>query len=309
LPYYSFVITKGDITLELESTNSKLVAQEIKKWLDSIEESTSSKSAKAKKSTSSKTPNKKEDTAKEEKIVRVDESKEDKIPVEETQVIQLEATIKEEIIIEAIEEPKEKTVLFDTEDMDLEDIEKIKALEEAIKNVSKTLKDSNKEKPIIQQEAEEIIIDEKTVIVEEKIIEDQQEESTKDNFSDILQKKVASLPEKVGKMISEVAAEAFKEDDSDPFKELINQKNPESMLDYLLITAHYLKEYEKLDRYSLKQINAKTVSFTKQLIDHSIIQKAVSQDYLEVVPDFTGMAGVTEYKITDDGESYVLNEL
>lgn len=90
---------------------------------------------------------------------------------------------------------------------------------------------------------------------------------------------------------------------------LIQLKKPNNMFDYLLIAAYYLKESEYRDRYSLKQINAKVFPYTKKPIDHSIIQKAVARNYVEVVPDYTGMAEVTEYVITEDGENYLLNEL
>lgn len=90
---------------------------------------------------------------------------------------------------------------------------------------------------------------------------------------------------------------------------LIQLKKPDNMFDYLLIAAYYLKEGEYLDRYSLKQINSKIFAYTRKPIDHSIIQKAVAKNYIEVVPDYTGMAEVTEYVITDEGENYIINEL
>ncbi|MEI7473888.1 MAG: hypothetical protein WCK67_03840 [bacterium] len=90
---------------------------------------------------------------------------------------------------------------------------------------------------------------------------------------------------------------------------LIQLKKPDNMFDYLLIAAYYLKEGEFLDRYSLKQMNSKIFPYTRKPIDHSIIQKAVARNYIEVVPDYTGMAEVTEYVITDEGENYLINEL
>ena len=47
--------------------------------------------------------------------------------------------------------------------------------------------------------------------------------------------------------------------------------------------------------------------FSKIPIDHSIIQQAVSKNYMEVVPDYTGMAAVTEYTITAEGIDYITN--
>lgn len=128
---------------------------------------------------------------------------------------------------------------------------------------------------------------------------------TRNEFQKVLQKKItfsSEISEKIDVMppVSEEAS---------IIEELINLKNPESMLDYLLITAYYLKEHKQLDRYSLKQINSKIINFTKKPIDHAVIQKAVAKNYIEIVPDFTDVAGVTEYRLTDEGENYLLNVL
>jgi len=91
--------------------------------------------------------------------------------------------------------------------------------------------------------------------------------------------------------------------------ELIAVKKPQSKLDYLLLTAYYLQTSESLFKYSLKQLNSKSMPFLGSLIDHSIIHNAVAQDFIEVVPDYNGTAEVTEYRLTPLGENYLINEL
>lgn len=135
---------------------------------------------------------------------------------------------------------------------------------------------------------------------------------TENDFYKVLQKKFSTLPEIVSKKIVTPVVETdeiFSLDDVQSIQDLYNFKVPQSLLDYLIATSYYLKNYEAMDRYSLKQINAKVYPFTKEPINHAVIQEAVSMSLIDVVPDYTGMADVTEYIITEEGESYLLNEL
>ena len=91
-------------------------------------------------------------------------------------------------------------------------------------------------------------------------------------------------------------------------KKLTIFKNPESKLDYILLTAYYLQNKENLYKYSLKQINSKTMPFLGSLIDHYIIHDAVASGFIEVVPDYNGTADVTEYRLTEEGENYLLED-
>lgn len=91
-------------------------------------------------------------------------------------------------------------------------------------------------------------------------------------------------------------------------EELISLKTPESKLDYLLVAAYYLQTKESLFKYSLKQLNSKIMPFLGALIDHSVIHNAVAHDFIEVVPDYNGVADVTEYRLTEEGENYLFNE-
>jgi len=95
--------------------------------------------------------------------------------------------------------------------------------------------------------------------------------------------------------------------DFETLEELISLKKPESKLDYLLLTAYYLQTKEHLFKYSLKQLNSKSMPFLGSLIDHSVIHNAVAHDFIEVVPDYNGTAEVTEYRLTPVGENYILS--
>ena len=88
------------------------------------------------------------------------------------------------------------------------------------------------------------------------------------------------------------------------FLELVESKNTTDKFHYLMITAYYLSEVEKLERFSLKQLNAKLMQNLSTLIDHTVLQDALTQQFIDVVPDLTGMSDVCEYKLTEKGEEF-----
>jgi len=93
------------------------------------------------------------------------------------------------------------------------------------------------------------------------------------------------------------------------FLNLINSKNTLDKFHYLMITAYYLSEFEKLERFSLKQINAKLMHNMSELIDHSMLQEAINQGFIELVPDLTGASEVGEYRLTHAGEDFFANKI
>lgn len=141
---------------------------------------------------------------------------------------------------------------------------------------------------------------------------EQEEKTKKSKVYDILEEKLASLPEEEKNRLNLNRKEL--QQDSKVFKfkdleDLIYLKKPQTKLDYLLISSYYLQEKEDTEKYSLKQINSAIVPHIKDPIDHSVIHEAVGHEYFEVIPDYLGTAGVTEYKITEEGVDYILNEL
>lgn len=88
------------------------------------------------------------------------------------------------------------------------------------------------------------------------------------------------------------------------FLNLITSKNTTDKFNYLIITAYYLSEFEKLERFSLKQINAKLMQNLSEVIDHATLQEAINQNFIELVPDLTGTSEVAEYRLTRAGEEF-----
>lgn len=93
------------------------------------------------------------------------------------------------------------------------------------------------------------------------------------------------------------------------FLNLMKSKDTTDKFHYLMITAYYLSEFEKMERFSLKQINAKLMQNISQVIDHATLQDAINQNLLELVPDLTGVSEVGEYKITPLGEEFFINKI
>lgn len=92
------------------------------------------------------------------------------------------------------------------------------------------------------------------------------------------------------------------------FLNFISSRQVERKIDYLLLTAYYFTQYEQKPRFTLKQLNAKLMQNIAVIIDHSVLQEAINRDYIECLPDLTGLVGASEYRLTAYGEKVLLDE-
>ena len=92
------------------------------------------------------------------------------------------------------------------------------------------------------------------------------------------------------------------------FLNFITGKKIEKKIDYLLLTAYYFAQYEQKPRFTLKQLNSKLMQNIAVIIDHSVLQEAINRDYLECLPDLTGLVGASEYRLTAYGEKVLLDD-
>ncbi len=74
--------------------------------------------------------------------------------------------------------------------------------------------------------------------------------------------------------------------------------------DFLLLAAYFLTGYIVMEKYTLKDLNAQLVKSGLTPVNHGILESAISQEYLELVPDLTGTANAAEYTLTDKGIQY-----
>ena len=98
-----------------------------------------------------------------------------------------------------------------------------------------------------------------------------------------------------------------KKDSLSDFEGYLNSYNPQNDTDRLIVTAKYILNIENQERFSIKQLNSKLVPSTGKPIDHSMIESALEQNLIRIVPDLTGMSEFTEYTLTEDGEGYFVD--
>ncbi len=293
MPYYYFSFKKGDAFVELESDNVAFISGQFESWFKKITGINLSKTNNLNKELKQKV-----------------ETKLNQINKQEERVAPLEIKQAPESIV--IETPQ--TDIIETADeivLNVADVKPQISISEAVTKETEAplVKETVALSDIVEKEIQEKITVEN--IAEPQEILEPTTEPKEGKFYDILQEKFSQLPEMVTESLDKklVENETKTTGESVSLDELIKIKTPETLMDYLLVAAYYLKHNENLDRYSLKQINAKVFPYTKKAIDHSVIQEAVTNNYFEVIPDFTEVVGVTEYAITKQGEDYFINVL
>ena len=121
-------------------------------------------------------------------------------------------------------------------------------------------------------------------------------------FDNILEKSIQAPQTE----LSFKPAPSIKKDNA--FINFISARPVEKKIDYLLMTAYYFTQYEQKPRFTLKQLNAKLMQNIAVIIDHSVLQEAINRDYIECLPDLTGLVGASEYRLTAYGEKVLLDE-
>ena len=85
-------------------------------------------------------------------------------------------------------------------------------------------------------------------------------------------------------------------------KELFSYAPKASMgEDYLLLSAYFLDRFRGQPAASLREINAELLRSGLTPINHALIEVAVSKGLMELLPDTTGNAFATEYRLTSEG--------
>ena len=98
-----------------------------------------------------------------------------------------------------------------------------------------------------------------------------------------------------------------KQDSLSDFEGYLNSYNLQNDTDRLIVAAKYILNIENQERFSIKQLNAKLVPSTGRPVDHSMIENAIEQNLVRIVPDLTGTSEFTEYTLTEDGEGYFVD--
>jgi hypothetical protein len=87
--------------------------------------------------------------------------------------------------------------------------------------------------------------------------------------------------------------------------DLCDKARPQTPEGYLLTSGYYLAFFEAEERFSLKRLNSLLVKNGYKPINHSVLESALTQGLITLVPDATGTAESTEYALTGRGQSAV----
>lgn len=165
--------------------------------------------------------------------------------------------------------------------------EKIKAQHEA------SVEAKSEDKSEVFEQASSLL---KTINSIQNPVEEETPQETV-NFDEVLEKSIENPTFEPAKVKDQV------------FLNFIRSKNTRDKFHYLIITAYYLSEFEKLERFSLKQVNAKLMQNLSEIVDHTTLQDAINQNFIELVPDLTGISDIAEYRLTDAGEEFFVNQI
>lgn len=178
------------------------------------------------------------------------------------------------------------------------------------RKIDEQLKNMPKPEPVEEQpiaETTESGINEKDLNVfyapKHETVETEEEQTAGNaDFDNVLDKSM-QLPQTE---LSFKPSPSIKKDNA--FLNYINGRKVERKIDYLLLTAYYFTQYEQKPRFTLKQLNAKLMQNLALILDHSVLQEAINRDYIECLPDLTGVVGASEYRLTAYGEKILFEE-
>lgn len=84
------------------------------------------------------------------------------------------------------------------------------------------------------------------------------------------------------------------------FINYVEGKSALDKLDFLVITAQYLAQYENMNTFNLKHINAKLMQNFTLIVDHSVLQSAIAREFITRIHD-AGDDVSSEYMLTEKG--------
>lgn len=290
---YTFTFKKDDIFVEFVTTDKDLIERQFKLWVTCASVYAYNKE-------------------KQEKGLKIEDlPKVQSKPVEITPTKEILSEIKKEVVpvkkeISELKEEFAKTIGQQSEIATTEEVfEKENALDEIFKPTINSIQTSQSEGTQEVERSEQVVPEgEKEVLQEGSVIQDLpvQENSpepepleSKENFDKILEDSMTKL-----EYIPEV-----KKDEK--YLKVLRVKNVSEKLDYLIVTAYYLSEFENLSGFTLKQINAKLMENINEVIDHGILQDAKDIGYIELIPNSTNVTSGAEYRLTEAGEEAFLN--
>lgn len=294
MPKYTFTFKKDDVFLEYITTDKESMERQFQIWVTCASVWAYNQEKIEKGLMSAPLPKAETPVVKEEIEEKV---KEEKIDSVEEPEIREEAT---ELIIENPEQSE-----IDRESQRIIQEYKAEMEAEARKKETEAKKEEFKqdvEKVVAKEEAvkEELsgLYDKPATINDIQLTQPEESSQSLDNnidFDAFLQKSMSNPTTNV------------KEKQDDRFLKVIKVKNITEKLDYLIVTAYYLSEFERLDRFTLRLVNAKLMENMHEVVDNSVLQEAIDKGLVECLPNYTNIPSAMEYRLTEAGEEAFLN--
>jgi len=291
MSYYTFVFKKDDLEIQLTSTDKSEIEKQMQIWFNCVSVYAKSKGAGV-------------GVNKEEKPVQA-------MPVEKPIIPE---PIKEEKPIPQVPfvPPVMPESIMDKKTVPQVPLAMPEPVKEEVPEQAKEpepFKDFSTEvsEPKSEEIKEEVKAEE---LVQKEVVEEQAVE-VKSKGGDEVTINNMNIP-KAPKTFTEILEQKIEEGTYEPkfrhdepfidFVSRVNLENSEIRYGLLLKAAYYLTRYENYERVTLKDVNAKLMQNFSIIVDHSVVEKAISDNLLEVVPDLTGMADAAEYRLTEAGE-------
>lgn len=137
-------------------------------------------------------------------------------------------------------------------------------------------------------------IDDIRNMVKIKDIQVPDSQTSAENFDELLEESISQPKTEVVEKSQNVSN----------YADYVQSFSPSEQMDYLMITGKYIMDIENSERFSIKQLNSKLVPLTGVPVDHNVINQAMSEGLIRIIPDLTGLSDVTEYSLTEKGEGY-----
>lgn len=298
MPRYTFTFKKGDVNLEYVTTDKESMERQFQIWV-TCASVWAYNQEKIEKGLMPEALPKAEAVIKEEKIEPTEQEKVvqtvDITPQQEEPVVEAELIVspeQDEIDRESQRIIQEYKAEMEAEARRKETEAKKEEFKQGVENVI-----AQEEK--VQEELSNLYNKAETI----KEIEETQPEEPKNSETETLISDFDSLLQRtMAKPVTTV-----KEKQDERFLKVVKVKNITEKIDFLIVTAYYLSEFERLDRFTLKLVNAKLMENMHEIVDSSVLQEAIDKGLVECLPNYTNIPSAMEYRLTEAGEEAFLN--
>ncbi len=297
MPKYTFTFKKGEIELEYVTTDKDSMERQFQIWVTcasvwAYNQEKIEKGLMTAPLPKAEKPVIKEEVQPQETIVQAEEI----VVTPEMTPMPVEETVDAELILT----PEQDEIERESQRI----IQEYKAEMEA----EARKKENDEKKQEFKNDVEQIVAKEEAVQEELSQLYDKPatindiKPSETEEVSDLAKDFDAFLQKSMTNPTTEV-----KEKRDDRFLKVIKVKNVVEKLDLLIVTAYYLSEFERLDRFTLKLVNAKLMENLNEVVDNVILQEAIDKGLVECLPNYTNIPSAMEYRLTEAGEEAFLN--